>query len=419
MTQKKIDFVVSGSGFVSLILCLILKKNQKNFLVFDKSSKEFILKDDKKSFALSKFTMNLLVELEVWDEEIQECSSPIQNIYIYDDDSKNQNTDFCIFESQDEPMGFMLDSFVLKKKLIEKIGSENIFWSHSYIDFKILDDAGNQNLIYLQDQISHEKFEILCDFFFVSEGKNSKFYQYFNIKAFEFDYQQTAFLFKINHSKKHNYSALEKFFEDGMIATLPLKNQNQSSIVWIVQNQNLELLDGLSEDCLLELLSKKIDYNLGDIQMIENFSQKNQSEIARYPLSLKFLSKISYKNIFFIGDSAHSIHPVAGQGLNLAVSDLTRILKSLDIEIGQSQKDDLFTNSFLSKFSNYIFQKKFAFNFYSMFFNLQMIGFTHFLNKIFLNSNPFLRFFRNKTIALFGKSKFLNKFLKKNATGIK
>lgn len=422
MLKKKIDFLISGSGFISLILCIILQKNQKNFLVFEKQKKEFALKDDKKSFALSKFTVNLLSDLGVWDNEMQNLSSPIHNIYIYDDDSKNQNTDFCIFENQNEPMGFMLDSIVLKKKLIEKIDSENMLWNHSYDDLKILEE-NSQNLISMQNLKNNERFEILCDFFFVSEGKNSKLHEYLDILAFEFEYKQTAFLFKINHSKKHNFGATEKFFEDGMIATLPLKNQNESSIVWIVQNKNLDLLEGLCQKEFLRLLSKKIDYNLGFVQMSENSANEEKKNIAKYPLSLKFLSKISYKNIFFIGDSAHSIHPVAGQGLNLSVSDLIRILKFLKIDSGNSenenQKENFCLNSFLSKFSQNISQNKVAFNLYSMFFNLQMIGFTHFLNKIFLNSNPALRFFRNKAISLFGKSKFLNKFLKNNATGVK
>jgi 2-octaprenyl-6-methoxyphenol hydroxylase len=405
--QKKIDFIISGSGFISLIFCLILKKNQKNFLVFEKFSKEALLMDDKKSFALSSSTVNLLKNLEVWDDEIENLASPIKNIYIYDDSSKNQKfeMDFCIFENQTDPMGFMLDSFILKKKLIEKIGPENILWNHSYINFEILEN--DQNFLVLENYETNEKIEIISDYFFISEGKNSKFYEYFDIKSFEFNYEQTAMLFKIRHSNLHNFSALEKFFEDGMIATLPLKNQNESSIVWIIKN---EYLDKISQEKFLEILSKRIDFSLGKIEM-----QNSKEKIAKYSLSLKFLSKVSYKNVFFIGDSAHAIHPVAGQGLNLAIADLLRITKFLNLS--DFDVCDQNINSFLSKFIQNSDSKTKILNLYSMFFNLQMIGFTHFLNILFVNRNPIKRFFRNKAISLFGNSAFLNKFLKNNATG--
>lgn len=411
--EKKIEFAISGSGFLSLIFCIILSKNKKDFVVFEKLSKDIFFQDDKKSFAISKFSANLLSELEVWDEEIQNSACPIHNIYIYEDSSKDSKflKDSCVFENQDEPMGFMLDSFILKKKLFEKIGEEKIIFDSSYVDFEILENQ--QNLITLQNFQTDEKAKIISDFFFVCEGKNSKLHELFNIKSFEFNYHQTALLFKIHHSNSHNFSALEKFFDDGMIATLPLKNQNESSIVWILKNENLDLIGRMSQEKLIQILEKKIDYNLGKIEILQG------QKIAKYPLSLKFLSRISHKNVFFIGDSAHAIHPVAGQGLNLGISDLMRILKgnpSFNLDyIPKIQEENPLLKTLLSKFS----KKRIFLNLYSMFFNLQMICFTHFLNLIFLNQNPILKFFRNKAIWAFGESKILNKFLKNNATGTK
>lgn len=414
--KKKIEFIISGSGFLSLIFGIILMKNKKEFLIFEKLSASSCLKDDQKSFAISKFSYNLLLSLGIWDDELQDSASPIQNIYIYDDCSKNPSfmKDFCIFEN-DEPMGFMIDSFVLKKKLIEKIGIEKILFDSSYSEIEI--DEHEKNLIKMKNSKTDEEFEIEANFFFVCEGKNSLLHEFFGIKSFKFDYMQSALLFKITHSGKHNFSALEKFFEDGMIATLPLKNQNESSIVWILKNEYFDKIENLDEDKLSQILEKKIDHCLGKIQM-------NDSKKAKYPLSLKFLSKVCHKNVFFLGDSAHAIHPVAGQGLNLGISDLIRILKSNNskFELEFIPNISYQVSHSESKIESYLkkFRRSNGFlNFQSMFFNLQMIGFTHFLNLIFLSQNQALKIFRNKMISLFGGSKILNQFLKKNATGTK
>jgi 2-octaprenyl-6-methoxyphenol hydroxylase len=419
--KNKFDFIISGAGFISLILCLILKKNNKSFVVFDKILFEESMKDDKKTFAISKYSFNLLKNLDVFDEDdIKNILSPINNIYIYDEYSEIINYDFCIFEAKNnEPMGFMIDSYILKNKLLKKIGKENILWGQSYDDFEIINnEVKNINKITLKNINNDEKNEIFGDFFFISEGKNSQFYKKIDsIKSFEFDYSQTALLFKIKHSLDHNFSALEKFFEEGMIATLPLKNQNESSIVWIIKNQYLNDLESLDKKDFLKILKKKIDYNLGEIDFLDNLEK-----IAKYKLKLKFLSKVSYKNIFFIGDSAHAIHPVAGQGLNLSISDLSRILKSLNIDIFINEKIDqnhclLYVNKIFNKFIKN--DNRYFFNIYSMFFNLQMISFTHYLNRLFLNKNIILKYLRNKSIGFFGFSKILNSFLKKNATGEK
>lgn len=397
----KYEYIVSGAGFISLILCLILKKNNKSFVVFDKISHNLALKDDKKTLAISKFSMNILTNLGVINKD-HSSVSPIKNIFIYEDKKTNPNQDFCIFEDNNEPLGYMIDSYILKKKLIEKIGEENVLWSTEYIDFRFGENG--ENIFLLKNNQ-----EIRSDYLFISEGKDSIFHEFCDIRSYEYKYNQTALLFKIKHQNEHNYSALEKFFHDSMIAILPLENQNESSIVWIVKNKDLDLINNLNSLKFLELLNKKIDYSLGEIYSLNS----SVIDIKKYDLKLKFLEKINHKNVFFIGDSAHSIHPVAGQGLNLSISDLIRILKYLNL--------NSFSNNIFEKniFNLDILKNKSFFNIYSMFFNLQMIGFTHILNPLFLNKNNFLAPLRNKAISIFQDLKILNSFLKNNATGEK
>ncbi len=279
----KYEYIVSGAGFISLILCLILKKNNKSFVVFDKISHNLALKDDKKTLAISKFSMNILTNLGVINKD-HSSVSPIKNIFIYEDKKTNPNQDFCIFEDNNEPLGYMIDSYILKKKLIEKIGEENVLWSTEYIDFRFGENG--ENIFLLKNNQ-----EIRSDYLFISEGKDSIFHEFCDIRSYEYKYNQTALLFKIKHQNEHNYSALEKFFHDSMIAILPLENQNESSIVWIVKNKDLDLINNLNSLKFLELLNKKIDYSLGEIYSLNS----SVIDIKKYDLKLKFLEKINHK----------------------------------------------------------------------------------------------------------------------------
>ena len=126
---------------------------------------------------------------------------------------------------------------------------------------------------------------------------------------------------------------------------------------------------------------------IGEIK-IENFSEKKV-----YPLKLSFLKHYSHKNIIFLGDVNHAIHPIAGQGLNLIIKDLNKLIDI--IEMNASFLD-------VNKISKIFMRKRIIPNF-------AMIGFTHALVKMFEGDNSILKFIRNSGINILEKCKILKK----------
>lgn len=436
MNKKQVlykDFVILGAGFVGLLMASFLKKNNCNFVVLEYGQKQQLLVDDQKSFALSKLTIELLVQLQIWDK-ISSQVGIINDIFVYEEnrgeycchftDKKNKfvnggNERFSendlrfdnIQDSDDLPMGCIVDSILLKKQLLDLLGLENIITNFSYSEIKVL--GNGDNLIYdQQHNLAYVAKNII-----VCEGRNSLLPEYFSLRKLKYDYQQSAFLFKIEHDYAHNNIAIEQFFNDGMIACLPLNQANQSAIVWINLTEYANLLGKLSMESLAGVFCKRFSGKLlGKAKII--------SSIKKYPLSLQVLLKNTYKNIFFIGDCAHAIHPVAGQGFNLGVRDVLRLLQYFELKIyfNNSFAENIFHNidvDYLLWLSQKQFVKKFLYQMNSLSANYSMIGFTHGLNKIFLNQNYALHLIRNKVTSLISNCSILHNFLQKNAMGKK
>ncbi len=212
-------------------------------------------------------------------------------------------------------MGLIIENHfifeALKKQILLQKNIE-VFSPNFYTDIKFFD---NFSQIILNDNILiNAKLILACD------GKFSKLRELYKIKTKVKNYHQTALVFKISHQIPHNNIAFERFISNGPLAILPLQDPHQSSIVWINNDDFFEVINKLDEENFLQQLQKKSENCLGKVKII--------SEKFSYPLNLVLADEFYHHNILFIGDSACSIHPIAGQGYNLAINSI-KILQKL------------------------------------------------------------------------------------------
>jgi 2-octaprenyl-6-methoxyphenol hydroxylase len=153
----------------------------------------------------------------------------------------------------------------------------------------------------------------------VCDGQNSKVRQYYFFNKIEKAYKQTALTFNITHEKNHENCAIEHFMPLGPFAILPLKEQNSSSVIWTTSTQQASLLMTLSSEEFEYLLGKNCGYSLGTIHL--------DSKISCFPLKARVTSKYFYNKIVLVADSAHVIHPLAGQGLNQGIKDIEALVQ--------------------------------------------------------------------------------------------
>ena len=162
-----------------------------------------------------------------------------------------------------------------------------------------------------------------------ADGGNSVARQQLGIDTDKRDYGQTAVICTVSSDKKHDNIAYERFTDSGPLALLPL-SENRLSLVYTVKNEQLDELISLDDDAFLERLQQRFGYRLGGFTRC---SPRNA-----YPLALMRIKKDIAPSTVFIGNAAHTVHPVAGQGFNLGIRDVAT-LAELIADAVRAQQD--------------------------------------------------------------------------------
>ncbi len=363
--MRHFEIVISGAGYVGLLTALCLLNANKSCAMIESKNIESVLTDDGRNFALSSETISLLKTLNLFDEIVSDFQKINKVVCFEDGEISTLNIEST------ELLGGMISSHKFKIFLLKKL--------QTFDNFQLIDNFLWENIFYddflkksyLTKSSAIDEDSISADLIISTEGKNSKMIDYFKLQKITHNYNQEAVTFNISHNFENNGIAVEKFFTDGAIAILPTINKHQSSIVWINNTLQSNFIRKLSESEFHELLNEKLEHCLGDINIVGTKTY--------FPLQLSFLLKYSHHNIIFLGDINHSIHPIAGQGLNLTISDLNKLISLI-------KQYDIHKN--FKKICSKLHCSR-------MIPNFKMIGFTHFLVKIFGNNNLILKKTRN------------------------
>ena len=154
-----------------------------------------------------------------------------------------------------------------------------------------------------------------------AEGRNSPTRESAGIRTTRWQYSHTAMVSAIDHDVPHGNTAYEIFYVGGPFALLPMLPGTRSAIVWTVPSEQAPAMLKLSERAWLAEAQKRIGGFLGEIRMAGPRSS--------YPLGFHHAARITDMRLALVGDSAHAIHPIAGQGLNLGLRDVAALVEVL------------------------------------------------------------------------------------------
>jgi 2-octaprenyl-6-methoxyphenol hydroxylase len=180
-----------------------------------------------------------------------------------------------------------------------------------------------------------------ADLLVAADGNNSQVLKLLNIGSNRKEYQQMALITNVTPGKKHQNTAYERFTDSGPLAFLPMRD-NRCSVVWTLEPQQAEYLYALDEAEFLKQLQQRFGYRLGQL--------RKTGVRQLYPLFLQSASQMVSGRVAIIGNAAHSVHPVAGQGFNLALRDIA-LLSDLIIS-AKNNATDIGAQTLLQQYSN-------------------------------------------------------------------
>ncbi|MDD9331902.1 MAG: 2-octaprenyl-6-methoxyphenyl hydroxylase [Wolbachia sp.] len=380
------DVIISGGGLLGLITAIGMSDNSISVAVIEKNVLPHAI-DDNRAFAISQGSKKVLEKLGIW-QFIESEAEPILDICILDGNSHiTVHYDHKIVG--EEPMGYVIDNVTIWSAINNNfLNKLNIYSLNSYKTVSC--DSGYVEVILDNDQ------ELISSLLICAEGKHSKLPELFSIPTIKFNYKQNSIVCNVKHELHHQNLAVERFFSGGPFAILPMKGGHISSIVWTEKSEIAQMLVHLSDEEFIVELKKRFGSYLGEIKL--------EGKRRSFPLSFAFTKRLYKDRVLLIGDVAHSIHPVAGQGLNLGIRDAESVIshvvdaKATGIDFG----------------SNYLL-KKISRN--RCFDNFGMALVTDGLNRIFSNRILCVKAFRNLGLMAVENSDFLKKRFIRRAMG--
>jgi 2-octaprenyl-6-methoxyphenol hydroxylase len=327
------DVAIIGGGMIGLTQGLALAAHGISSHIIDRADPVVMLAPgfDGRTSAISSSSMKMLSAIGLADA-LTGKGCPIEQIWV-SDQLKPGALDF-VPSPEDGFLGQMFENRLLRRTLYEAAKAQPLIQLHmgEEIADKQCDPAG------VQITLANGK-SLTAALMVVAEGRNSETRNAAGIKFAHWQYDHQALVGAIYHEHPHNNIAYEIFYATGPFAILPMLDsedgRHRSAVVWSVKKSDAPGYAKLSPRGFAAELHKAMGGMLGAIEMA--------APLAHYPLGFHHCSRITADRLALIGDSAHGIHPIAGQGLNLGLRDvaaLTEVMVDgvrLGLDLGDAQ----------------------------------------------------------------------------------
>ncbi|MBY0428030.1 MAG: FAD-dependent monooxygenase, partial [Alphaproteobacteria bacterium] len=298
------DVMIAGGGLAGLTMAVRLGSAGLRVLVVEREAQARMLsvEFDGRTTALAYGSTRILDACGIWNV-IKDTTGPIDDIRVADGRSAI-TLDFDISKTGDNAFGYIVENTVFRRALFARIAElKNVTLAcpSTIHDICYSDDDVTLSL----DDGTTPKAKLLI----AADGKASFCRNDAGIKARHWSYNETALVVSIAHTKPHHNLALEYFYPGGPFAVLPMSN-NRCSVVWTERPDTAAALQSMPEPEFIELLKQRGCDELGEISLV--------SPRQQYPLKFMLADKLHAPRLALIGEAAHGMHPVAGQGFNLS-----------------------------------------------------------------------------------------------------
>lgn len=391
MTQG-FDSIIIGGGMVGMATAIALAEAGLQVAVIERIPPPDQLEAtfDGRVSAIALGSKRLLRQIGVWDD-LAPHTEPIEDIRVVDGD-----TPFFLHydhsEVGDDPFGWIVENRIIRgalfaraKQLAETLA---LFTPASVESFST---EGGMARVVLEDGST-----LSAPLLVAADGKLSRIRKQAGIETQMLAYDHTAIVCTISHSHPHHGLAVERFLPVGPFAVLPMQH-NRSSLVWTEPHANIAPLLKLNDAELAAEITRRVGGHLGEIRV--------SGPRFTYPVTLVHATCYAAPRLALIGDAAHGIHPIAGQGVNLGFRDVAALAEVL--VDGKRTGLDLGSETLLARYARW-----------RSFDSLLMIAVTDGLTRLFSNDFPPVVTARRIGLTAVGKLPPLKRFFMRHAMGV-
>jgi len=315
--SKHYDVIIVGGGMVGLTLACALGQQAFSVAVVEAYEPLDIQAGDDYELrvsAISKSSQQVFENINAWQGMLKRRASPYQHMHVWDATGDGK----IHFDAADlgvDVLGHIIENRVVQFSLYEQCQQlRNVELLCPY-QVKDIHYSEAQSEIILDDESC-----ITTKLLVGADGANSKVRDVAGIVIDKSAYEQKGVVSVVKSTQFHKSTAWQRFLPTGPLAFLPLSD-GRCSIVWSAENQRADELLAMDDETFCRELEQEFDYTLGKVESI--------GQRAAFPLIRRHANEYVKKGLALIGDAAHTIHPLAGQGVNLGILDAAALAETL------------------------------------------------------------------------------------------
>jgi 2-octaprenyl-6-methoxyphenol hydroxylase len=312
------DILIAGGGLAGLTAALAIARGASDLAVeMVDATPPTAGQPDERASAIAAAARRMLERLGIW-ARLEAEAQPIRAMEITDSRTGDAVRPlFLTFDtkvSEDEPFAYMVPNATLTAALKDAVAAAGVRVTapDSVHRFSVADGHVSIGLA--------SGGERRASLLVAADGVRSRLRSLAGIKTVKWRYPQSAIVATVRHERPHDGVAVEHFLPSGPFAILPLKG-NRSSLVWSERNAEAEKLVHGDEFVFLVELERRFGHRLGEVAL--------EGKPRSYPLGLILARDFVRPRFALLGDAAHGIHPIAGQGLNLGFRDVAALAETL------------------------------------------------------------------------------------------
>ncbi|MBN1378856.1 MAG: UbiH/UbiF/VisC/COQ6 family ubiquinone biosynthesis hydroxylase [Gammaproteobacteria bacterium] len=390
---RSFQVAIVGGGIVGSAIALILSRAgiqtallEKNTILDNVAGQDYGLRVS----AISLASEYLFRNLQIWDELAARRISPYRHMQV-SDAAGSATLHFDAAEIQQPHLGHIIENDLLLAVILQRLRQQDAFKLISPVDIQAIDIGSRQVVLRLKQQP-----DIAVQLLIGADGADSMVRKISAIDISQWPYHQYGLVSVVRTAQAHLNTAWQRFLPGGPVAFLPLQD-GTCSIVWSVPDEEAIRLKNLDEKEFCAALSEASGNILGEILSC--------GARAVFPLRYQHANKYAQERLVLIGDAAHVVHPLAGQGVNLGLLDVTELGQLL--LAANARNTDLGTLKLLRRYER------------SRRSENTIMGLTFdALNRLFLADAEVVVTARNLGMSIVDHSQWLKRFFVQRATGL-